>query len=48
MNRRNIGKSKLTIVAKVTEMNTREALLRFISRAVPIAVGTTVKGKFQP
>ena len=35
-----------TIVANVTEMKTRDALLRLTSIAVPIAVGTTVKGKF--
>lgn len=29
------------MVAKVTEIKTREALLRFISNAVPRAVGTT-------
>lgn len=30
-------------MANVTEMKTREALLRLISKAVPRAVGTTVK-----
>jgi Holliday junction resolvase len=34
-----------TMVAKVTEIKTRDALLRFISSAVPRAVGTTTKGK---
>jgi hypothetical protein len=31
------------MVAKVTEMNTRDALLRFMSSAVPRAVGTTAE-----
>lgn len=35
-----------TIVANVTEIDTREALLRFTSIAVASAVGTTVKSKF--
>ena len=35
----------LTMVANVTEMKTRDRLLRFISSAVLRAVGTTVKGK---
>lgn len=34
------------MVANVTEMNTRETLLRFTSIAVASAVGTTVKSKF--
>lgn len=34
---------KLTIVANVTDMKTREILLRFTSSAVPMAVGTTAK-----
>jgi hypothetical protein len=34
-----------TIVANVTEMKTRDALLKLTSIAVPRAVGTTVKGK---
>ena len=38
-------KEKHTIVANVTDMKTRDALLKFISSAVPRAVGTTVKGK---
>jgi hypothetical protein len=33
------------MVAKVTEIKTRDALLRFISNAVPRAVGTTTKGE---
>lgn len=44
----NIKKKEIspTIVANVTEMKTRDALLRLTSNAVPRAVGTTVKGKF--
>ena len=34
-----------TIVANVTEMEIKDALLRLTSIAVPRAVGTTVKGK---
>lgn len=34
-----------TIVANVTEMKTRDTLLKLTSIAVPRAVGTTVKGK---
>lgn len=43
--RRNIGEPDLHMVANVTDIETRDALLRLISKAVPRAVGTTVKGK---
>lgn len=43
--RRNMGAADLHIVANVTEMKTRDALLKLMSSAVPRAVGTTVKGK---
>lgn len=42
---RNIGAADLHIVANVTEMKTRDTLLKLTSNAVPRAVGTTVKGK---
>ena len=35
-----------TIVANVTDIETRGALLKLISIVVPRVVGTTVKGKF--
>lgn len=41
-NRRNIGAADLHIVANVTEMKTRDSLLRFTSMAVASAVGTTL------
>jgi hypothetical protein len=40
--RRNIGAADLHIVANVTDMKTSDSLLRFISIAVPSAVGTTL------
>lgn len=43
--KRNIGDADLHMVAKVTEMKTRDALLKLISSAVASDVGTTVKGK---
>ena len=39
------GEKEQTIVANVTDIETRDALLKLISIAVPRAVGTTVKGK---
>uniref|UniRef100_A0A2P2K8R0 Uncharacterized protein n=1 Tax=Rhizophora mucronata TaxID=61149 RepID=A0A2P2K8R0_RHIMU len=41
--RRNIGDADLHMVANVTEIKTRDALLRLISNAVPTAVGTTLR-----
>jgi len=40
--RRNIGEVDLHMVANVTDMNTSDMLLKLISKAVAVAVGTTL------